>query len=110
MTNMGNYIPGELETSADMRYEKLAIYALDCERWGGPNDMAVANHYNSHFVPEIDKEGTKALNIILDALIHKNQGKVKAELKQLKESLTEVMKQQSGIELINLIYEILKDA
>lgn len=103
------YIPGELETSADMRYEKLAMYALDCKRWEGPDDMAVANHYDAHFVPEIDEKGTKALNIILEALINKNQGKIKAELIMLKNSLTEKMKQQSGIELIDYIFKILKE-
>lgn len=102
------YIPGELETSPDMRYEKLAMYALDCKRAGDPDGIAWANYY-SNFVPNINKDGTKALNIILEALINKNQGNIKVELIALKDSLTEKMKQQSGIELINYIYKILKE-
>ncbi|MFE8423769.1 hypothetical protein ABHQ57_06915 [Tenacibaculum sp. ZH5_bin.1] len=106
-----NYIPGEDEFRADMKYEMLARYAFDCDRWGGPNNIADANYYDFHFVPKIDEEGTQALSSILEALISKHDNEIakKEELILLRGSLSKEMKQKTGIELINYIYKILKE-
>ena len=103
------YLSFKEETDPAAKYEGLAKYAFDCEPWGGPGGIAHQNFYNFNFVPEINKEGVQSLHLILNALIDKSSGQIADEFLTLKESLSEEMKQRTGIDLINYIIEILSE-
>lgn len=103
------YIPFENDYDPGMRYEGLARYAFDCKRYGGPNNIAHQSVYNSIFVPNVNDEGVLVLNQILDALIAKTDGKKSKEFVELKNSLSDNMKQMTAIELIDYIIKIIKE-
>ncbi|MBP7808820.1 MAG: hypothetical protein KA163_05975 [Bacteroidia bacterium] len=102
------YILNDTDQDPAMRYEGLARFAFDCDRAGGPGNIAEAGVFDSEFVPDITADGLVIINQILDALIVKTDGYIKDELNSIKDSLTGGMSQQSGIELIDSIIKLLK--
>lgn len=102
------YIPFENDDDPGMRYEGLARYAFDCQRYGGPNNVAHQSVYNSLFIPNVNDEGILVFNQILDALVIKDADK-KQEFIDLKISLKEGMKQRTAIELIDYIIQIIQN-
>ena len=103
------HILNENDDDPAMRYEGLACAAFNCNYGNGPNGIAHQGFYNREFVPDITPAGTNALNQIIDSLITKTEGDIKQELTILKNSLTETMKQESGIELIDYIITLIKN-
>ncbi len=103
------YVLHQDDFDPGMRYEGLARYAFDCERWGGPNNVAQQSVYNSLFVPNTNAEGLLVLNQILEALIAKSNGNAKVEFTELKNSLSEDMKQRTAIDLIDYIIKIINE-
>jgi hypothetical protein len=103
------YIPFEDSIDPGFRYEGLARYAFDFQSYGGPNNVAHQAVYNSLFVTDVNGEGVVVLGQILDALIVKNEGDIRAEFIDLKASLSDSMKQMSAIELIDYIIQIIKN-
>jgi len=103
------YVINQEYKDPGMRYEGLARYAFDCERWGGPNNVAQQSVYNSLFIPETNAEGLLVLTQILEALIKKSNGNAKEEFVNLKDSLATNMKQRTAINLIDYIIKIIND-
>lgn len=103
------YVIHQEDFDPGMRYEGLARYAFDCERWGGPNNVAQQSVYNSLFISDTNEEGLTVLNQILDALITKSNGNAKLEFIELKNSLSEDMKQRTAIDLIDYIIKIINE-
>jgi hypothetical protein len=103
------YIPLSDDFDPGMRYEGLARYAFDCQRWEGPNNIAHQGAYNSLFIPETNEEGLLVINQILDALILKEEKNKVVELTQIKNSLTERMKQETAIDLFDYVINILQN-
>ncbi|HLP32438.1 MAG TPA: hypothetical protein VK202_03135 [Bacteroidia bacterium] len=101
------YILNQEDRNPSMRYEGLARYAFDCGKHGGPDNIANHSRYDSFFIPVTNEKGLWALNQILDALITK--GTKRLEFIELKNSLSEGMKQRTAIELIDYIIKILND-
>lgn len=102
------YILFENDFDPGMRYEGLARYAFDCKSYGGPNNVAHQGVYNSLFIPKVNEEGILVFNQILDALILKHPDKAK-EFIDLKNSLSQNMKQMTAIELIDYVIQIIKN-
>ena len=103
------YIPLSDDFDPGMRFEGLARYAFDCKRYEGPNNVAHQGAYNSLFIPETSKEGLLVINQILDALILKEEKNKVTELTQIKNSLTERMKQETAIDLFDYLIKILQN-
>ena len=103
------YIPYHNNIDPGFRYEGLARYAFNCERWGGPNNVAHQGVYTSLFVPETSEEGKLVLTQILDSLIDKEGNRDKRnDFIALKESLNN-MEQSIAIDLIDLIIKIIRE-
>ena len=103
-----SYIPSSDDSDSAMRYEGLAMYAFDCKRGGGPNNVAIQGAYNDLLCPDLTEKGFKVINQILDALIEKESNNLD-DLRTIKGSLTEKMKQLKAIELIDLIIKVIQD-
>lgn len=103
------YVMYQDDFDPGMRYEGLARYAFNCERWGGPNNVAQQSVYNSLFIPEMNANGLIVLNQILEALIEKSNGNKRKEFIDLKNSLVANIKQKTAIELIDYIIKIIND-
>lgn len=103
------YIAFSDDFDPGMRYEGLARYAFDCNRWEEPNNIAHQSAYNSLFIPETNREEILVINQILDALIAKEEESKVIELTQIKNSLTERMKQETAIDLIDYVINILQN-
>lgn len=103
------YIPFSDDLDPGMRYEGLARYAFDCNRWEGPNNVAHQGAYNSLFIPETNQEGILVINQILDSLILKEEESKVVELTEIKNSLTARMKQETAIDLFDYIINILQN-
>jgi hypothetical protein len=105
------YILNEDDHEPAMRYEGIARYAYDCERFGDPNATADASFFDGEFIPTLTHEGLNAMYGIIDQLIIKeghSQYK-KTELQTVKDSLAIGMEQDNSIELLDYIIVILKD-
>ena len=52
-----------------MRYESLARAVFDCDRWGGPDNCAIASVFDSSFVPIPNDRGKRIMTLIVDQII-----------------------------------------
>ena len=103
------YILNENDQEPAMRYEGLARHAFNCDRGGGPNNIADAGVFDSEFIPSITKDGLLIMNQIIEALIYKANNEIAKELREIKSSLSEKIEQENGIELIDYIIKIIKE-
>ncbi len=104
------YILNENDYEPAMRYEGIARQAFNCDRSEDPNSIADASFFDGEFIPNLTKEGLKAMEVILDQLITiETSNYKKGEFKKIKESLSEGMEQDNSIELLDYIIQILKE-
>ena len=99
--------PNEDEDS--MRYESLAKCAFNCQRGGGPDGIAEASFYDSNIVGQVNSKGLKALYSIIDELIIKSDNKLKKELIEARDSLSENISYHKAGEFVDYIIKILLD-
>lgn len=88
------------------RYESLARCAFNCDRGGGPNDIAEAGFYDFNIV-ELNKKGINAIEQIIDILINKTSGKLQQELIELRASLSDKLVYESAADLVDYLIKIL---
>ncbi len=104
-----NYILNEDDQEPAMQFEGLARFAFNCDRGGGPNNIADASVFDNEFIPKITPDGLIITHQLIDALIDNPNVNSKDQLVKIKSSLSGEIVQDNAIGLIEYLIKTTKE-